>query len=825
MAVGADRRGHRRYDGRQRERVCGAAEGEVGVTVQPYSRAEPLSASRTVGLAQPRDAIRLPATPLPLIGREQQLMHARDLLLRPQVRVLTLTGPAGTGKTRLGLAVAAELVEAFADGVCFVDLGPIGEPRFVLSTIASALALRDGGGEPLGVTLRDALRDRVLLLVLDNFEQVLAAAPDVSKLLASGPGLKALVTSRERLHLYGEQELVVPPLELPSPQRLPSMDALIGVPAVALFLQRAQSVAPDFQLTEANKQAVAEVCVRLDGLPLALELAAARSKLLSPEALLARLEHRLELLTHGPRDVPARQQTLRAAMDWSHDLLRSDERLLFRRLAVFVGGWTLDAAEAVAGDGAPVLETLASLVDQSLVRRLDDTTGEPRFRLLETIREYAQDQLRLSGQLDLMRHRHAAFFMDLVRTAEPELMRLGQAAWLERLEQEHDNLRAALDWATSGGDAEYGLALAGGLRLFWEVHGHLSEGRRWLEKALAGAADAPLGTRIKGLHAAGYLAARQGDFLAARSFFEEGLAIQRRLGDQPGIATFLTSLALVAEEEGDLTAAGARCEESLVIFRRLGDQWSIARTLNNLGLVHYMRGDHPQARRLYEESLALFRGLGDKRSIAVLLGNLGLTLCQQREFAAARINHVEGLRLRRELEDTLGTAEALTGLGALAAVEGRVERATRLFAAAQIQRESIGAAIGPAYRAECVRHVPALRMRLGETAFSAAWAEGSAMPLEEAIACALGPAEVAPAEAGANEEPAGTTSPGGLSTREREVATLVAQGLGNREIAEQLVITERTAGNHVEHILNKLGFHTRAQIAAWAVQHGLIPRA
>ena len=700
----------------------------------------------------------LPIQPTSLVGRDQEVAAVCARLRHADVRLLTLTGPGGSGKTRLSLQVAAELLNDFPDGVFFVELAPLSDPALVAVTTASVLGVMEAGGRPIVETLGDYLRDKQLLLVLDNFEQVVAAAPFLLDLLRTAARLKVLVTSREVLRVYGEQEHPVPPLALPDLTHLPPVTTLNQYAAVALFIQRAQAVKPDFQVTNETAPAIAEICARLDGLPLAIELAAARSKLLAPQALLARLGSRLKVLTGGARDLPARQQTLRGAIDWSYHLLDPAEQTLFARLGIFVGGCTLEAAEAVCNAEADlqvdVLDGLASLVDKSLVRQTEGADGESRFRMLETIREYALDRLAASGEADMLGQQHLTFFLQLAEAAAPALRGPEPGAWLARLEAEHDNLRAALAWSLRPESTQEGVKQA--LRLsvaawgFWTWHGHLGEGRQWLALALArsnedSAASASLASlRGVALKVAGNLAWEQGDYAAARAHAEESLALMRQLGDRPGTAGALNQLGLVVRDQGDYATARVLTEESLALMRqlgeRVGDKANITWVLHNLGNLAFYEGDFAAARAFHEESLALRRELGDKGGIAAGLAALGMMALEQGDYAA-RQRFEDSLTLLQKLGDKQGVAECLEGLagvaGALGGERRQPARAARLWGAAKALREAIDARQPPAQRLRCEHHLAVARAQLDEATWEAALNEGRAMPLEQAIAYAL----------------------------------------------------------------------------------------
>jgi predicted ATPase/class 3 adenylate cyclase/Tfp pilus assembly protein PilF len=626
----------------------------------------------------------LPVQLTSFVGRARELAEVRQLLSAN--RLVTLTGAGGVGKTRLALRAAAELHGAFPDGAWLISLAPVADPALVPSAIAQALGVREAGGRTLAEGLRDHLRDKRLLLIVDNCEHLLpGAAPAVTDLLAAAPRLKVLATSRAPLRLAGEREYPVPPLRLPdppAPARPPDPAALARSEAVALFAERAAAVAPAFAVTAETAEAVAGICRRLDGLPLALELAAVRTKVLPPAALLARLEHRLPLLTGGPRDLPARHQTLRASIAWSHDLLAPAEQTLFRRLAVFAGGCTLDAAEAVCDPGGDLplgaLDGLASLVDKSLVLPDEETSSEPRFAMLETLREYAAERLAASAEAAAIRRRHLAYYLALVERAEPRLRGPQQTVWLDRLEREHANLRAALMWCTeapgAAGRAEMGLRLAGALWRFWDVRCYVVEGRWWLERVLETyRRRSP--ARVKALIGAGALAWRQDDGAAAQARYEEGLALARELGDKQSVATALNSLGFVALSSRNYAIAHALHEEGLALARELGDKQNVATALNRLGLLARYHGDYAAARRLHEESVAIRRELGDKQGVATALNNLAVVARQQGDYARARSLAEESLALHRAVGDRHNLAATLRNLGQIAYLQGRFAEA------------------------------------------------------------------------------------------------------------------------------------------------------
>jgi non-specific serine/threonine protein kinase len=583
----------------------------------------------------------------------------------------------------------------------------------------------ESGATPLRDVLRDHLATRAVLLVLDNFEHLLGASSDLPALLGAAPRLKVLTTSREPLRLRAEHEHPVPPLA--------------RYPAIELFAARARAVRPDFELTETNAAAVAGICTRLDGLPLAIELAAARIKLLPPAQILARLEHSLALLTGGARDLPPRHQTLRAAIGWSHELLCDGEKRLFRRLAVFAGGCRLEAAEALCGEelGAEVLDGLSSLLDKSLLVRRESEGEEPRFAMLETIHEYARERLAESGEAEAMRRRHAELFLALAEEAEPELLGARQAYWLPRLEEEHDNLRGALRWSIDREEIETAQRLAGALTQFWYTRGYLSEGLQWLRDALTIDGESPSLSRAKALYGAGALAWRQADYGSAQSLGEEGLTIFRRLQEPRGTARVLNLLGTVATQQSDYERAEPLFEESSVLQREMGNQPGLAVVLGNLGEIARARGDHQRAATLYEECLALARSAGNQLLIGNVLANLGLVAHYQGDYCRAGTLFRRSLDVQREAGDRYGVAYMLGFLGGVAGAEGQTVRSARLFGAGEAVFAGLGTHIESTDRDLYDRDLAAARAQLDEQVWQHAWAEGQAMSLEQAISYAL----------------------------------------------------------------------------------------
>jgi predicted ATPase/DNA-binding XRE family transcriptional regulator len=686
-----------------------------------------------------------PLAPLTrLLGRDPDAAQIERRLLSAPVRLLTLTGPPGIGKTRLSMYVAERVRPHFADGVRFVALAPVRDPALVIPALAHALGVPQRAGQTPEAALSAALHDQQLLLVLDNFEQVAAAAPQIADLLRAAPQVKALMTSRATLNVSGEHLYAVPPLALPDPCALPPLDDLTCYPSIQLFVERVRAVRSDFILTAENAPVVAEICARLDGLPLAIELAAARCKLFAPEALRERLRRpagsgALSVLVNGPHDLLAHQRTLRGTLDWSYELLSPDEQAVLMRLAVFAGGCDIEAAEAVASEGKrqkakgkmvegdtsllpfafDLLPLLESLLDKSLVRQAAGPDGEPRFTLLETIREYALDRLDASGGLAGASRRHATYYAALAHAAAPQLRGAGQERWLQRLHADYHNLRAALVWLADH-DPEAGLRCAADLCQFWHMRSLLGEGRDWLARLLARCkADTCRAARAQALCAAGLLAYQQGDhphaeqlsaeslelhralgdrqgaaaalmnlgsvafcradYSRAISIYDEVLALYRALGDTGGIAHALRSLALIAKDQGDLDRATLLLEESLALYRQTGDTYGVARALFNLSTVAYWQGDYPRSGVLAEQTAAICRELGDQMILAYALDGIGMAAYKQGDLARAAQNVDESLRLLRALDEKAGMALALHEMGLIACAEGNLVRAGELL--------------------------------------------------------------------------------------------------------------------------------------------------
>ncbi len=707
-----------------------------------------------------------------IIGREKEIAEIKNLLLQNEVRLLTMTGIGGTGKTTLAQAVARGLLTEFSDGVFFVELAAITNAELVISTIALPLGVKEAGGKPTLEILKDYLRDKRMLIVVDNFEQVIDAAPKIAELLSAASKLKILITSRVPLHLSAEREFVVPPLAVPDEISQISLDELLNYEAIKLFVERARNAKSNFALREENARSIAEICARLEGLPLAIELAAARVKILSPQMILTKLENRLKLLTGGASDLPARQQTMRGAVEWSYDLLNEDEKTLFRLLAVFAGGFTFEAAEAIVQSSsvlsprfsAPasleeklkfevktpheggtqnpdVLELITSLVDKSLLVAKEQADGESRFRMLEVVREYALNHLEVSDEAEAMRHNHATYFLALAEEAEPHLQGAQLAKWLNCLEEEHDNLREALRWSLAY-NAVTAARLAAAIRYFWVFQGYLTEGFKWSEEILKLGDGVPTAARWKILSMAGNMARYQGDYETARRMYEEGLTQGLAADDLPQISLSCRGLGGLALEQGDYTTARRFSEEALSIARKSNDKYGIARSLSMLGDLARTVGDDERARPLFEEALTICRQLDNKYAIGNILTNLAAAEYGLGDYTAANSHFAEALTMSQKLGgkilgDKISISYILDGFAALAVQRGESEMAARLAGATEQLRESINYNIEPAERRFRAVYLAELKTKMDAAAFAKLYEQGHKMKLEEVVALCL----------------------------------------------------------------------------------------
>jgi predicted ATPase/DNA-binding SARP family transcriptional activator/DNA-binding CsgD family transcriptional regulator len=859
----------------QYERLREALSGRLGTTPGATTRAlrDKIAAGRfqpTRHTAPHREGPsyagkhNLPEPRSNFVGREREMIEVKAMLA--MTGLLTLTGTGGCGKTRLALEVARELVGTYQDGVWFVELAPLSEGTLVPQVMAGTFGVQEQPGRPFLESLLDALGDKEMLLVLDNCEHLIDAAAGLTvALLSSCPRLRVLATSREPLGVTGELGWLVPSLSAPDRQQSPTVEELGGYESVRLFADRASNRHPGFELAPGNAQAVAQVCARLEGIPLAVELAAARIGMLSAEQISERLGHSLKLLKGEDQSADHRHQTLRAALEWSFELLGEPEQALFRRLAEFAGGFTLDAAESVgAGEGIDeedVLELLSMLVDKSLVVAKENWETGARYRLLEPIRQYAREKLRVSGEAEAVSLRHAEFFLALAEEAEPELKGPRQVEWLDRLETEHDNLRAALSWAL-GRAFDLGPRMAGALCLFWYTRGYLSEGRRYLE-AVARSDVVPATLRAKALDGLGWIAEPQGDYERARVAYEESLSLYRSSNDKTGVANVLGDLGSLALDRGDYEGATSLLEESLTLHRELGSNEGVIGILDSLGVLASAKGDREESIAFLSEALAVSRGTGNVRRNATSLGNLGITMLVHGDPEQAMVLLEESLTLFQEIgdgsniaiglmysalaalikgenervealsqesldllqkaEDKQHIADCLQIMAGGAGAQGRTQRAARLWGAAEAMREDIGVPLQPETRKLLDPYLGTARSSLGEVAWQLACAEGRAMMPEQAIEYSLSaekpvlPPPIA-RRLGGNSA---TLAP--LTRREEEVAILVSRGLTNRQIASELFISEHTVATHITKILKRLALSSRSRLSAWVAERGLPP--
>jgi predicted ATPase/DNA-binding CsgD family transcriptional regulator len=805
---------------------------------------------------------RLPVPLTPIVGREQELAALRDVTLQAGVRLITLTGPGGVGKTRLSLALTADedVLAAFPDGIAFIPLAPVAVADGMVPAIIAALGLIDDGETSLWDILTSWLRPRRMLMILDNFEHIVDAAPQVVQLLAECPTLMIVVSSRIVLRVRGEHEFEVPPMSTPTEVEQ-GIDDLARNDAVALFIQSARIASPSSTLTDTTAPVIAEICRRLDGLPLAIELAAARTRILSPEELLRRLDRRLQILTGGHRDAPKRQQTMHSTITWSYDLLDDDERRLFRRLSVFPGEWSIDAAEAITGEGLgiDVIEGLASLTDKSLIR---PRIGTARLRMLATIREFAEDQLHSSGEASMMQERHAEYFARMAEQAESALMGHDQAAWYERLDQEHTDLRAAVRWAVETDDAGRAHRFGAGLWRFWELRGYVSEGRSMLEAILTvtdtderpnertrtmfglgrmlyvqGEYDGAQRTfeaclaraRARddrpyiaaGLTQLGHVSARRGEADRARSRYEQGLAVRRAMGDTWGAGVSLQSIGQLERDLGNLDAARTLLTEALTLFESVDHTHGVARTLTDLASVSLDAGHIDEAERFIIRGRALHEVSGDRGGIATSKLQMGYVALGRQSYTLALDHFREALVAHRDLGVQEQVAETLEAIALLGSATAQPDFAVRLFAAADTLRTRLQTPLRPGERNQIERAMDSLRRTLGDDMVISIWNAQHGVPIDAAIQEAL---ESSLPQAG-KQSPAlpilPTANDHGLTAREQEVLRLIIAGRSNQDIADTLFLSIHTVKRHVANILSKLDATSRTQAIAKARDAGI----
>ena len=771
--------------------------------------------------------------PVPLstfVGREREMEEVKRLMA--SYRLVTLTGTGGSGKTRLALEVASQLIDTFDSGTWWVELASLSNEILLPQAVAKALSVHDIPNQPLSETLAKDLANKELLLVLDNCEHLIAACAQLTQtLLESCPDLRILATSREPLGIPGEIVWSVPPLSLPEQQ--PWHDPASGenaIPvyqqseAVCLFVERAALVSPHFTLNAQNGVWIADICRRLDGIPLAIELAAARVKLLTVEHIAARLDNRFKLLTSGSRTAPPRHQTLYATLDWSYALLSETEQRLLRRLSIFAGGWSLEAAEEICADDrlpkGVILDALARLVDKSLVV-VQERNGAERYQFLETIRQFARERLVESNEYESIRVPHLNFYLRLAEDAEPLLFGPDQTMWFEQLDMENDNFRAAFEWAVERRDAMAALRWVAALWFFWFIRDHYREGQERIAQALVIlGADVPSSARARALNAAGFMSWMRGDYAPARALFEEALTIANQLDDPVQTAMSTRNLGLVYSRERDYPTARDYLEKSVSLWRELGIKSQAGWALPFLADVVMYQGDVEQAKALYEESAALMREQKDKIVLAYPLRRLAYVALKSEDHDRATALCQESLALNSQVGDKRGLVACLVALAAIAVAKGQMTRAARWLATVQARLDTLGITLYPADQIEYESNLALVRQHLDDVTFSTVWGEGKSMTLEQAITAVLESPHDQSAQSPTLRQATKEVF-GGLTEREREVAGLIAQGKSNREIAEAMTVGVKTIETYVTRILNKLGFDSRVQIATWAMEKGL----
>jgi predicted ATPase/DNA-binding CsgD family transcriptional regulator/transcriptional regulator with XRE-family HTH domain len=777
--------------------------------------------------AQPATRAYLPAPLTSLLGRENEVAKLCHFLRHQDVRLLTLTGTGGVGKTRLALHVAHSVLDDFPDGSLFVPLASVSDPGFVIPTIAHALGLQDNAYHSLFEMLKAFLAGKRFLFLLDNFEQVVTAAPMLLDVLEACPQVKMLVTSREALHIRGEQVFSLLPLPLPDLTQKLTPEALSRVAAIALFVRRAEAIKPDFHLTFSNAPAIAEICTRLDGLPLAMELAAIHVKYLSPQALLTRLGHRLQALIRGTRDMPVRHQALRSAIQWSYDLLGEEEQRLFRYLAVFVNGCTVEAVESVCralGDELDVMNGIADLIDKSLLQQTEQEDGGSYLSMLETIREYAQECLERQGEAEKVQLAHASYYAGFVEAAEPQLLTGAQLQWLQRLDQEYSNVRAALQWLVEHEEVEIAVRISTGLVTYWNIRGLLREGQQWMEHLLPLSHSCELALQARARLRTSGLAWYLGAFDQVEALCEQSLALYRAVGDKLGFGSALNWLGITVEYRlGDVERARVYSEECLTIFREANNAYGLCQALYLAARVSIGEGKFAQAQAFCEEGLALATTLGNRAAMIIIIATLGRLNLKQGNYAAARARYLECLPLASELGMMWYTTTCLQALGEVAAAEGKPAWAARIWGAAEAVYE-VTSPVSMIASADYQRALATTHAQLGEQRFAAAWAQGRGMAVEQVLAALESAAsEPVPSSSPAQSlvSLASTMNAAGLTAREVEVLRLLAQGLTDAQIAEQLVISPRTVNNHLTSIYRKIGVTSRTAAALYALEQQL----